>query len=282
MLHALVPAPGAREGLPTDAAGAPVGQRAQLVPAPLPDTLQGALEGVAFLLAGGLFRIPVGPGGVHAPLVLGEEVLAVEQLFRTRPRGVVLAGAAAYIAAVEAQLDVLGGDVALPLVLGCERAGAPVPPEAAHEQPGRSPARGAPGLGSLSSRGGFGFGLGARGGAFGHPAGGGLLLTQARRGWGRYNGGGKGGGRVGGGTGFEDRLDLRILVDGMGRNSVGIEIDPGGRTAPAVSMGEHVGVFFVWRRQVSRSIGPAIVDTVRSVCTRGRRQVALKRRQGRH
>ena len=78
---------------------------------------------------------------MHAPLVLCEEILAIEVIRRTRSegymRGSVVVGsrvglrlrnvAEPHIAAIEAKLEVLGCDMTLPFVLGAKCAVATVP-----------------------------------------------------------------------------------------------------------------------------------------------------------
>jgi len=85
---------------------------------------------------------------VHAPLVLCEQVLAIEVIGGTRSEGYVRCCrgggsgvgwrlgdvAETDVAAIEVKLEVLGGDVTLPFVLGAEGAVAPVVGEAADEE----------------------------------------------------------------------------------------------------------------------------------------------------
>ena len=175
MLHALVPAlrplkhallrraDAAAIANPAVAAHARLRRLARLDPAAAARRLERGLEG--FLLGGG-----GGPRGrVHAPQVLGEEVFAVEVVeggvggvgaddddvvfFGAAGRrgggaGAFLAGggrravvgevrdAGALVATPEAELDVLGGDVALPFVFGAEARGAAVGAEGAGEGAG--------------------------------------------------------------------------------------------------------------------------------------------------
>ena len=78
------------------------------------------------------------PGRVHAAVVLGEEVLAVEVVggvVRGGRSRALLRGHATRVrvAAVEAELEVLARDVALPFVFGAEGRGAAIVREGAGE-----------------------------------------------------------------------------------------------------------------------------------------------------
>lgn len=115
------------------------------MPAPRPHMLQALLEGMFLLLRRMMFSSSL-PRRVHAALVLREEVFAIEVVGDARGRALepLSAGfafngkvhvAAADVAAVEAELEVLRRDVSLPFVLGDERAGTAVVREAADEGP---------------------------------------------------------------------------------------------------------------------------------------------------
>jgi len=121
VFHALVPAALTFEDSATEAAGAALRWFALLVPAAVADFFQAVLKGAPVLTVGVLDQR--GLGFVHASVVLGEEVLAVEvvvDLLVGRGVGIVLGRALADITAIEAELQVLDGDVSLPLVLGAE------------------------------------------------------------------------------------------------------------------------------------------------------------------
>lgn len=129
---------------------------APLMPAALRDVAEVLLKGVAFFGGRLVSVVRLIPGCVHAAEMLDEEVFAVEILDLkvvcvgavgcavaggTDAFGVVDGGgslvhvAIAYIAPVESQLEVLGGDVSFPLVLRAEGAGASIVGEAADELP---------------------------------------------------------------------------------------------------------------------------------------------------
>lgn len=145
MLHALVPALRPDERLPAEPAAAAQRRLALLMPAARADVVEALLEVV--LLGLGRIALVAHPRRVHAALVLGEEVLAVEVVGDAAVgTGVEAASAgfrpgagrvaAAPVAAVEAELEVLRRDVPLPFVLGREGGGAAVVGEAADEGPG--------------------------------------------------------------------------------------------------------------------------------------------------
>lgn len=125
MLHPHFPAVLARESLPTEPTVA-LGRRiTQRVPAAPADCLETRFKvrplSICRDTAGSLQ-----PGDVHAAMVLGEEIFAVEVIWLAGRRGL-RAGfgggdisvdvAFADVAAVEPQLEMLGGYMALPLIL---------------------------------------------------------------------------------------------------------------------------------------------------------------------
>lgn len=78
VLHAVVPAQMARELMPAEAAAAVFRRRALLLPASVADALEGLFERLALFAGDRLLAVAGDPGAVHAALVLGEEILAVE------------------------------------------------------------------------------------------------------------------------------------------------------------------------------------------------------------
>lgn len=116
-------------------------QRAEAVPAPSADFVQASLERGMLGVGRGATATCLKPGCVHASMVLGKEVFAVEVIGLARgwtggagPAGLGegerragwgdagLDVAFADVAAIEAELEVLGSDVPFPFVLGDEGA----------------------------------------------------------------------------------------------------------------------------------------------------------------
>lgn len=121
MVHTVIPTVRAGKLAPAESTGTLLWRLALLVPAAGADVLETGLEGLPFLLGGGVGPACEDPGCMHAALVLGEEILAVEVVdladglvvvVAGGSRGVLVVGfmtavAVADVAAEEAELDVL-------------------------------------------------------------------------------------------------------------------------------------------------------------------------------
>lgn len=152
MFHPFVPTGRTREFLTTKTALAPLGWLAFFMPAAGANALKACFEG-GFHGPRGLGTSYPEPWSVHAPLVLCEEVFAIEvvvyaALLKTTSWAIIIVidgdisvvlgtgwFAVADVAAVESQLQVLRSDVTLPLVLRRERAFTSVVRETAYKNP---------------------------------------------------------------------------------------------------------------------------------------------------
>jgi hypothetical protein len=78
---------------------------------------------------------------MHATLMLGEKILAIEVVvcpWMPTHLSVVVGVALSHVAPVDPELEVLRGDVALPLVLGAKAGGTPIVSKGADEGSGRA------------------------------------------------------------------------------------------------------------------------------------------------
>lgn len=78
MVHTVIPAVWAGEIAPAESTGTLLWRLALLMPAASADILETGLEGLPFLLGGGVGPAREDPGCMHAALVLGEKILAVK------------------------------------------------------------------------------------------------------------------------------------------------------------------------------------------------------------